>query len=496
VILHSGGQYSVCVEQPGPERGDMPALAQQQRQDLAAVGISREEIKTLEKALQALHVPARPTRRELKSDSAKLREICAAGSKILGRLPPHAQRGAEQSKGAETLKGFLREARNDFARAYVEIIFLELTDGLRKFVRAEELVYGAAEKYPGLCPARTEVEADAKFRLAEKDGVEVAQTDFLAHVFGNRKTGLYLVQAMLRPLPESKELAEKFRRDGRLDLGTVQVERRPPIGTIWFNNIRFLNAEDGGTLVPLETAADVILLDPEIEAGLLRGRPMEHTKYKGRRVFSSGLNLTHLYLGKISLMFYLTRDLGYVNKLYRGLAGDRFNPDAPEDTREKPWIAAVESFAIGGGCQVLLVTDYVVAEEGSYFNLPARKEGIIPGVAPLRFARFVGARAAQHGVLFDKSFPVDSPEARTIVNDVVPPQAMDDAIRRAGANATGAGLVSAGANRKALRAGQESLDDFRRYMALYCREQANCHFSPTLIANLERNWDAKNRRTD
>ena len=35
---------------------------------------------------------------------------------------------------------------------------------------------------------------------------------------------------------------------------------------------------------------------------------------------------------------------------------------------------------------------------------------------------------------------------------------------------------------------------FRRYASVYAREQAYCHFSPALIANLERNWDAKNRK--
>jgi len=53
--------------------------------------------------------------------------------------------------------------------------------------------------------------------------------------------------------------------------------------------------------------------------------------------------------------------------------------------------------------------------------------------------------------------------------------------------------VSAAANRKALRVADEPLDVFRRYMALYAREQAECHYSPALIRNLEQNWDAKRR---
>ena len=54
-------------------------------------------------------------------------------------------------------------------------------------------------------------------------------------------------------------------------------------------------------------------------------------------------------------------------------------------------------------------------------------------------------------------------------------------------------MVSAAANRRALRVAQEPLDLFRSYMSVYALEQAYCHFSPALIANLERNWDAKSR---
>src|SRR4030095_11082333 len=105
-----------------------------------------------------------------------------------------------------------------------------------------------------------------------------------------------------------------------------------------------------------------------------------------------------------------TRDLGLTNKIYRGLAPDGYFPDGPESTLEKPWIAAVEGFAIGGGCQLLLVVDHVLAEAGSFFNLPAAKEGIIPGAANLRLTRFVGDRLARQGILFDRRFDADSPD--------------------------------------------------------------------------------------
>jgi hypothetical protein len=97
---------------------------------------------------------------------------------------------------------------------------------------------------------------------------------------------------------------------------------------------------------------------------VLRGGVVEHPRYRGRRIFSAGLNLTHLYEGKIPFLFFVRRDVGMINKLYRGLTGPDWYPHEPEDTLEKPWIAAVDGFAIGGGCQLLLVVDQVLAEEG------------------------------------------------------------------------------------------------------------------------------------
>jgi thioesterase DpgC len=70
---------------------------------------------------------------------------------------------------------------------------------------------------------------------------------------------------------------------------------------------------------------------------------------------------------------------------------------------------------------------------------------------------------------------------------------MDEEIERTVARLTDSGMVSAASNRRAFRAGEEPLDAFRRYMAVYAREQAYCHFSPALIANLEKNWGAAAR---
>ena len=63
------------------------------------------------------------------------------------------------------------------------------------------------------------------------------------------------------------------------------------------------------------------------------------------------------------------------------------------------------------------------------------------------------------------------------------------------AGLTSSGAVGAIGNRRAFRVGEEPLDLFRRYAAVYAREQAYCHFSPALIGNLERYWDAQNRKS-
>jgi (3,5-dihydroxyphenyl)acetyl-CoA 1,2-dioxygenase len=70
---------------------------------------------------------------------------------------------------------------------------------------------------------------------------------------------------------------------------------------------------------------------------------------------------------------------------------------------------------------------------------------------------------------------------------------MDAAITARVTELTDSGLVNAAANRRALRVGEEPLDIFRQYIALYAREQAGCHLSEALVRNLERHWNAANR---
>ncbi len=374
-------------------------------------------------------------------------------------------------------------------------LYEDLTAGCTREIRVEELVFLAAEREPGQLPTRAEI-GEERTRMQEaKAGAEVRQGAWLARVLADPRAGLHLVHAMMRPRPEALAWRERFQREGRADLGLAHVERQGRTGRVELRNLAFLNAEDDAATAALEIAVDLVLLDPEIEVGVLRGGVVDHPLHAGRRVFNAGLNLTHLYHGQIAFVdFMIARELGLLAKIYRGhWSGVDFRLGL-EETAEKPWIAAVESFAIGGGCQLLLVMDRVLAERGSYFSLPARKEGIIPGNANQRLLRFMGERAARQAVMFERAFPADGPDGALLCDRIVEPGGMDAAIADDADQLLSSGMTSAVANRKALRVLAEPVDSFRRYMAVYAREQALCMYSPALIRNLQENWRAHERR--
>ena len=432
---------------------------------------------------------------EFEPDARGASAFWRRSASLLRRLPPKPRRNEAEQTAADAMLSVTRASRESFLAAHVEPVYDRLTERGSTFRRIEDLAYAAANLVPGLVPTRDEVAAEAAHRQGEKDGAEIDQGLFLAHVLSRPRIGEHLCHAMLLPRPESAALVAEFASRGALDLGAARLTRRGKAVHLDMINPRFLNAEDDTTLAQTELAVDVATLDRTTEIAVMRGVAVDNEKYRGRRIFGAGINLTHLYLGKIPYLWFLIRDLGYVHKLLRGVA----TPDSvPDDVNgrgvEKLWIAALDTFAIGGHCQALLCMDYVLAASDAFVTLPARKEGIIPGFANLRMPRFVGDRMTRQAILYERKLECDSPEGRLICDEIAPVAEMDAALDRVVDGLTSAGAVSAIGNRRAIRVGQESLDLFRRYASVYAREQAYCHFSPALIANLERNWDAKNRK--
>jgi len=422
-----------------------------------------------------------------------------AGQALASRLPARARRSADERAAHDAIAGSMDSARDIFLRLHAADLYDDLTGCRTRWLRLEDLLPAAAARVPGLVPAAAELDAERARPLPEKDGIELAQGLLTGHVLAAPRQGRHFIDAMLRPTAQAYERLPELRATGAVDLGPVRVARRGRAGFLELSNPRHLNAEDDVTLGPTECAVDMILLDPEIEVGVFRGGVVDHHRYQGTRVFGSGINLTRLYQGRIDFLFYLLRDLGYVNKIYRGitLPTEQAGPVAPvmagHGAIEKLWIAAVERFAVGGACQLLHVVDYVIATRGARLFLPARNEGIIPGASNLRLPRFVGDRAARQAILSGREWTAGQPDAALLCDEVVEPDDIDSAVAARIDALTNSGLVNATANRCTLRAGQEPVDLFREYMATFAVEQARCHLSPALVRNLEVHWNARER---
>ena len=413
----------------------------------------------------------------------------------LARLPGKPKRDAGEARDVAAILEAARGARVAFLDAHVDTVYRKLTGDLSRYVRLENLIFDAAGLAPGLVPSREALAREAALKQADKDGIELDQGLFVARLMRHEALAQHLCHAMMLPLADSRERLAAFERTGKADLGKATIERRGAVSTVTIRNPEALNAEDATTMTPLEIAVDLALLDPATKICVLRGGPVPHAKYGGRRAFGAGINLTHLYWGKVPYLFYLVRDLGMLNKIYRGIARPEDPPDETLGTgTEKLWIAAVEQFAIGGHCQILLVMDYVLAAEDAYMTLPARKEGIIPGMANMRLPRFVGDRLTRQAIMYEKRIDCASPEGRMICDEIVPAGEMDAAIARVADALTNSGVVNAAANRRAFRIVDEPLSAMIRYLSVYAREQAYCHTSPALVANLERYWNAHQRK--
>ena len=466
----------------------MPPSASVDSDCLRAAGLA-------ETSIAAWHTSLPDLTGEYETDQRQFSAFWANCRELLQRLPKKPHRNETEAAAAEILLRAGRAAREKFlVREHLRRILHKLTRSRSRFLRLDELVEAAADLVPGLVPTSAEIAIEAVEKQSDKDGVEVDQGIFIAHVLADEECGSHLCHAMLLPLEGVEDLLKDFSRSGVADLGPARLARRGNVVHLEAANPRFLNAEDDSTLETMEQAVDVAILDPASEIAVLRGGRVDHPKYRDKRVFGAGINLTHLYHGRIPLLWFLERDMGYVHKLLRGVAVPESVPDDVHGHGiEKPWVAAVHAFAIGGHCQVLLAVDYVLAASDAFLTLPARKEGIIPGLANLRLPRFVGDRIARQAIQYGRRLPCDSPEGRLICDDVVPPSEMEAAVERVAQRLTTAGAVSAVANRRAFRVGQEPLDLFRRYCSVYARDQAYALFSPALIANLERNWDAARR---
>jgi thioesterase DpgC len=422
----------------------------------------------------------------LDDDAQSLATHAAAGEDVLAALPPKTARDRVQQQLAGDVFTACRAARRAFLALHVDAVYDLLTDRRTRHVRLPDLVGAAAERFPGLVPSAAQMASERRQAQAGKEGREIDQGIFCAAVLRSDTAGRHLIDAMLMPTPGALRLLDDFERTGVVELDTVLVERRDAAAELTFQNAHCLNAEDARLIADMETAVDLALLDDRVRVGVLRGGEVDHHRYRGKRVFSSGINLKDLRNGAIPFVeFLMGRELGYINKLYRGLLVDPAASAWADRTVAKPWIGAVESFAIGGGMQLLLVLDRVIAETEAYFSLPAAEEGIVPGLGNLRLMRLTGARAARQVILGGRSIPAATAEGQLICDEVVAVQDMREAIDRA---VRELGVPAVAANRRMLTLAEEPLDVFREYLAEFASIQVVRAYSEDVLAKVERRW--------
>ena len=245
---------------------------------------------------------------------------------LLARLPDTSRRNAAERAAAELIERHARQARTAFMAAHAGELYDRLTDRRSRFLRINELVAVAALAVPGLVPSAKEMEAEGRLPLRDKSGVEIDQGLFLSAVLASEQHGRHLCHAMLLPLGEAVELAPRLARDGIVDLGGASVERHGEASVVTMRNPRHLNAEDETTLSAMATCVDLALLDGSTSVAVLRGGPVQHARVSGPAAFRRRHQSDPSLSGADFFLWYIERDLGYVHKIYRGLADPEIPP--------------------------------------------------------------------------------------------------------------------------------------------------------------------------
>lgn len=168
---------------------------------------------------------------------------------------------------------------------------------------------------------------------------------------------------------------------------------RPPLN--------ILNVE---TLVELTLALERVKNDSSVVVVLITG--------VGDRAFSAGVDIREHFPDKVS------STLSVFNNVFHVL-----------DSLDKPTVAVVRGVALGGGCELAMGCDMVIASEGAQFGQPEVRVGAIPPVAVALLPKLVGRKKALELVLTGDVISAAEAKQVGLVNKVVPLEKLDDAVQ-------------------------------------------------------------------
>jgi enoyl-CoA hydratase len=208
----------------------------------------------------------------------------------------------------------------------------------------------------------------------------------------------------------------------------VLVEREPPIAVVVLNRPAQLNALSGALMDQLVAALQELDDEEAIRCIVLGGN---------ERAFAAGADIAEL------------AEATPVS-LYQDRRIDRW--DAIRNLRT-PLVAAVSGYCLGGGCELAMACDLIVASETARFGQPEINLGVLPGAGGTqRLTRAVGKAVAMDMILTGRTLTADEARERGLVARVVVREAWLDEAKRAAREIAAKGPVS-------VRLAKEAIDN-------------------------------------
>lgn len=176
----------------------------------------------------------------------------------------------------------------------------------------------------------------------------------------------------------------------------VVVETRGRVGIITLNRPKALNALSTGLMTDLVSAAQAFDTDPGIGAIVITG---------SERAFAAGADIKEM------------KERTFPDIVMNGMF---LGWDAIGSLRT-PTIAAVAGFALGGGCELAMMCDFIIAADTAKFGQPEINLGVIPGLGGTqRLTRAIGKAKAMELVLTGRTMGAEEAERSGLVARVVP----------------------------------------------------------------------------
>jgi enoyl-CoA hydratase len=181
-----------------------------------------------------------------------------------------------------------------------------------------------------------------------------------------------------------------------MSYANILVETHESVGLVRLNRPQALNALNSALIGELNTALEAFVADSAIGAIVITG---------SEKAFAAGADIKEMQ-----------------DRTFADVYVNNFISSWEEITRvRKPIIAAVAGFALGGGCELAMMCDFIVAADNAKFGQPEIKLGVIPGAGGTqRLTRFVGKSKAMDMVLTGRMMDAAEAERSGLVSRVFP----------------------------------------------------------------------------